>query len=99
MIIIHAVFNINSAKHDAFLEEIQPLIAASREESGNISYNLYKDTEKENVFTMVEVWQDTQAVASHNSSEHFTSFVGKAKDFLTAPLDIKAYEGHTLNLL
>ena len=60
MIIIHAVFHINPAKQDSFLEEIQPLIAASREESGNVSYELHKNTEKENVFTMVEVWEDAQ---------------------------------------
>ncbi|MGE7762183.1 putative quinol monooxygenase [Peribacillus sp. NPDC097895] len=98
MIIIHAVFNINPAKQDAFLEEIQPLIEASRAESGNVSYNLHKATEKDNQFTMVEIWQDKQAVASHNSSEHFTSFVGKAKEFLTAPLDVKAYDGQPLSL-
>ncbi|MCP3764870.1 antibiotic biosynthesis monooxygenase [Domibacillus sp. A3M-37] len=98
MIIIHAVFNIHPTKHNAFLEEIQPLIAASRAESGNVSYDLHKDTEKENVFIMVEVWQDAQAVASHNSSEHFTLFVGKAKGFLTAPLDVKAFEGKPLSL-
>ncbi|AOH54720.1 monooxygenase [Peribacillus muralis] len=96
MIIIHAVFNINPAKQDAFLAEIQPLIDSSRAESGNVSYNLHKDTEKDNQFTMVEIWEDKQAVASHNSSEHFTSFVGKAKDFLTAPLDVKAFEGQPL---
>ncbi|CAH0261017.1 Putative monooxygenase YcnE [Peribacillus sp. Bi96] len=97
MIIIHAVFNINPAKQDAFLEEIQPLIEASRAESGNVSYNLHKATEKDNQFTMVEIWQDKQAVASHNSSEHFTSFVGKAKEFLTAPLDVKAFDGQPLS--
>ncbi|MDQ0200977.1 quinol monooxygenase YgiN [Neobacillus ginsengisoli] len=98
MIIIHAKFHINPAKQDAFLKEIQPLIAASKAENGNISYSLQKDTENENVFTMVEVWQDLQAVASHNSSEHFTAFVSKAKDFLTAPLDVKSFEGQPLKL-
>jgi quinol monooxygenase YgiN len=97
MIIIHATFHIHAAKQDGFLQEIQPLIAASRAENGNISYRLQKDTETENVFTMIEVWQDMQAVASHNSSEHFTSFVANAKDFLTAPLDVKAFEGKPLN--
>ncbi|WP_285766965.1 putative quinol monooxygenase [Peribacillus sp. SI8-4] len=96
MIIIHAVFNINPAKQDAFLADIQPLIEASRAEIGNVSYNLHKDTENDNQFTMVEVWEDKQAVASHNSSEHFTSFVGKAKEFLTAPLDVKAFDGQPL---
>ena len=42
---------------------------------------------------MVEVWKDEATVASHNTSEHFTSFVSKAAQFLTAPLNIKAYNG------
>ena len=98
MIIIHATFHVHSAKQDTFLQEIQPLIANSRAEKGNISYSLQKDIEKENTFTMIEVWQDLQAVESHNSSEHFTSFVAKAKDLLTAPLDVKVFEGHPLNV-
>lgn len=98
MIIIHATFQINPAKENQFLEEIQPLISASREESGNISYRLQKDVEKEYVYMMVEVWQDMQAVASHNSSDHFTKFVAKAKDFLAAPLEVKAFEGQSLKL-
>ncbi|QEQ17867.1 putative quinol monooxygenase [Bacillus sp. BS98] len=93
MIIIHAIFQVDPAKQQAFLEEIQPLIHGSREESGNESYDLYKDSEKESVYTMVEVWKNEAAVASHNTSEHFTSFVSKAAQFLTAPLDIKAYNG------
>ncbi|OJE43574.1 monooxygenase [Bacillus proteolyticus] len=93
MIIIHAIFQVDPAKQQSFLEEIQPLLHGSREESGNISYNLNKDTEKESVYTMVEVWKDEAAVASHNTSEHFTSFVSKAPQFLTAPLDVKVYSG------
>jgi len=93
LIIIHAVFQVDSAKQQAFVEEIRPLIHASREESGNVSYDLYKDTEKESAYTMVEVWQDAEAVASHNASGHFTSFVKKANQFLTAPLDIQVYDG------
>ncbi|MDM8362274.1 putative quinol monooxygenase [Bacillus thuringiensis] len=93
MIIIHAIFQVDPAKQQAFLEEIQPLLHGSREESGNISYDLYKDTEKDSVYTMVEVWKDEAAVASHNTSEHFTSFVSKAPQFLTAPLNIKVYNG------
>lgn len=93
MIIIHAEFTVDSAKHQAFVQEIQPLIVASRLEDGNISYNLYKDTEQDNIFTMVEVWKDDKAVEIHNASEPFTSFVAKAGNFLTAPLDIKAFNG------
>ncbi|WP_433745753.1 putative quinol monooxygenase [Falsibacillus pallidus] len=93
MIIIHAGFTINPAKKEAFLNEIKPLIQASREEGGNISYKLYQDTENENVFTMVELWKDGEAVAAHNQSEHFTAFTGRAKEFLAAPLDVKVFNG------
>ncbi|MBA9084647.1 quinol monooxygenase YgiN [Fontibacillus solani] len=96
MILIHAGFFVDPLKEQNFLEEIASLIQASRQEAGNISYQLYKDTEKEHAFTMVEVWEDSAAVASHNSSEHFTSFSAKAGLFLTAPLDIKIYDGQRL---
>ncbi|MED4462752.1 putative quinol monooxygenase [Metabacillus fastidiosus] len=98
MIIMHAKLHVNPVKEDAFLEEIQPLIASSREEEGNISYRLQKDTENENVYTMIEVWQDMQAVASHNSSDHFIKFTAKAQDFLAAPLEIEVFEGQKLKL-
>ncbi|MCD7035384.1 antibiotic biosynthesis monooxygenase [Metabacillus sp. GX 13764] len=98
MIIIHALFQVNPEKQEEFLQEIQPLVAASREESGNISYDLVKDTDKENVFRMIEVWQDGPAVQSHNQSEHFTAFTGKAKAFLAAPLEAKIYEAQTMGM-
>jgi len=98
MIIIHANLQINPSKQDLFLKEIQPLVAASRAESGNISYRLQQDTESANVFTMVEVWQDLQAVAQHNASAHFTKFTENAKEFLTAPLEVQAFEGEPLEL-
>ncbi|MFS1512983.1 putative quinol monooxygenase [Chengkuizengella sp. SCS-71B] len=92
MIMIHAIIHVNPEKEQDFLKEIQSLIRDSRAESGNISYQLMKDTEKENVYMMVEEWKDVEAVQSHNSSEHFTAFVGKASEYLTSPLDAKVYE-------
>lgn len=97
MIIVHASMNVDPAKQELFLKEIQSLVTSSRNESGNVSYNLYKDTEKEGAYTMVEIWQDEAAVAAHNASEHFTGFVGVAKQFLTSPLAIKAFSGQPIN--
>ncbi|MEM1503049.1 putative quinol monooxygenase [Domibacillus sp. 8LH] len=97
MIIIHARFQVNPAKEQAFLEEIRPLIEGSRAEDGNIAYDLMKDTEQAHAYTMVEVWKDADAVAFHNTSSHFTAFVGKASEFLTAPLDVNSYEASPLS--
>lgn len=63
---------------------------------GNISYQLFKSVDQELAYTMVEVWKDQAAVASHNASEHFTAFTAKAGQFLAAPLDIKAFNGEPL---
>lgn len=93
MYIIHAVFEVAPDKEHGFLEEIRPLIQASREEEGNVSYDLVKDMEKAYTYKMVEVWQNGEAVEKHNQSGHFQAFVGKASEFLAAPLSIKIYEG------
>lgn len=93
MIIIHAVSSVNPEKEQAYVEEIQSLVKASRAESGNIAYDFYKSVETEHAYIMVEVWKDQEAVAVHNSSEHFTSFIAKAKAYLTAPLEVKVYSG------
>lgn len=97
MIIIHATFHVNPAKEAEFVNELAPLVTASQAEEGNIAYDLHKAVAKENVYTMVEVWRDQEAVGLHNNSEHFQAFVAKAKDYLTAPLDVQAFEGQPLN--
>ncbi|MDT3428720.1 quinol monooxygenase YgiN [Paenibacillus forsythiae] len=91
MIIIHATFHVKPDKREVFLSEIQPLLAGSQAEEGNVYYDLYEHTENKNVFIMVEAWRDSEAVDIHNATPHFTGFVGKAEEFLAAPLDVKVY--------
>lgn len=95
--IIHARFQLQPEQEQAFLEEIRSLVVASRAERGNISYDLMKDTEKENVYTMVELWTDSSAVEEHNKSVHFTAFASKAPQYLAARLDVKVYQGEEIN--
>lgn len=96
MIIIHAVSHVQAGKEQAYLADIQELVAASRTEDGNVSYDLYRDPLQDQTFIMVEVWKDAEAVAAHNASAHFTSFVAKAKDFLAAPLEVKVFNGEAV---
>ncbi|MBD7963554.1 putative quinol monooxygenase [Fictibacillus norfolkensis] len=93
MIIIHAGLTVQKEKEEAFLTEVKTLIEASRAESGNIQYDLKKDTEKEATYMMVEVWENQEAVQNHNTSEHFVAFGKKAQSFMAAPTDVKVYAG------
>jgi len=97
MIIVHATLHVNPAKEAEFLEAMKPLVQGSQAEEGNVAYDLHKAVGKENTYMMVEVWRDQAATASHNSSEHFTKFVASASEYLSAPLDVKAFEGQPLS--
>lgn len=37
----------------------------SRLEEGCISYSLYKDIESDNVYTIIEEWQDAESLNNH----------------------------------
>ncbi|MFJ7737675.1 putative quinol monooxygenase [Lysinibacillus sp. NPDC097287] len=96
MIIIHAQLQVKPDQEQAFLEEVKTLLSASRAEEGNISYDLMKSTEQDCHYTMVEVWKGLEAIAIHNTSEHFTAFTQKAPTFMAAPMDLKVFSGEAL---
>jgi quinol monooxygenase YgiN len=96
MIIIHAHFQITPEKEGAFLEEMHSLVAASRAEDGNVSYDLMKSTDTDHAYTMVEIWKDQPAVEAHNTSSHFTSFAGRAPEYMAAPIDVQIFAGEKI---
>ncbi|MNW27615.1 putative monooxygenase YcnE [compost metagenome] len=96
MLIIHAHMQIKPEQEQQFLAAAQPLVAASRLEEGNISYELTKSTEQEYRYTMVELWKDEAATAAHNSSEHFQAFVKIAPEFMAAPMDLQIFSGEQI---
>lgn len=96
MIVVHAKMQIQASARELFLSEVQTLIAASRAEEGNISYDLLEDTEQPNSFVMMEVWKDKEAIATHNASSPFQAFTSKAPQFMAAPVGIQAYDATAL---
>lgn len=96
MIIVHAKMQIQATARTQFLEEMKTLQAASRQEQGNISYELLEHTEQPNTYIMIEVWKDQEAIAAHNASSHFQAFVSQAPQFMAAPLQVQAYEASSL---
>lgn len=98
MMIIHAHLQVKPDQEQAFLEACKTLIEASRKEAGNGSYDLMKSTEHAGHFTMVETWKDAEAIAAHNTSDHFTAFGQKAAAFMAAPMDVKVFSGEPVQL-
>lgn len=82
------------AKEDkkAFLALAQPLIEASRAEAGNIAYGLYEDIKDETHLTFLEEWKDDNAIASHNSSKHFTQTFPKLLELCKKQGNVNVYK-------
>ncbi|VWX35303.1 putative quinol monooxygenase [Exiguobacterium oxidotolerans] len=91
MIAIEAKLEVQPAKRTEFLEATKALVDGSRLEAGNVSYDLFQSTEDENVFMMIEKWEDQAAVETHNTSAHFGQFVAFAQTALAKPLDVQTF--------
>lgn len=73
-----------SAVSDAVHEIIDP----SRQELGNLQYDLHRDLEKPGTFVFFERWASAEALEKHNATEHFKQFVASIDGKLDL-LDIK----------
>lgn len=97
MIITHVHFQIQPEKEAEFLQDMITLMTASRKEAGNHHYELMKSLEQDFAYTMVEVWEDEDAVKAHNESAHFQAFVQNAPSYLAARLKVESYSGSAIH--
>ena len=65
----------------------QQLVLASRQEAGNLRYDLHQDIENPNRVVFFEIWQSQAAVDEHGASAHFQNFL-KAVDGKTESVEI-----------
>ncbi|MFD2168468.1 putative quinol monooxygenase [Tumebacillus lipolyticus] len=82
MVIIHAYLVVNPKHREQFLQLARHITSGSQAEEGNISYRLYEDAERSDAFVIVEKWKDHQAIAHHNQTDHFKSFIRDVKGLL-----------------
>ena len=54
---------------------LNTIVEATRQEEGNISYELHQDIANPNTYVFIEVWKSQEAIDAHNNSAHFQEFV------------------------
>lgn len=84
---IVALISVKAEYAETLAMKFIELVKASREEEGNISYDLHREIGNPNRFVFVENWKSQAAVDAHNASGHFQAFV-KAIDGKTDNLEI-----------
>ncbi|MEH0835440.1 antibiotic biosynthesis monooxygenase [Pectobacterium cacticida] len=67
---------------------LKQVVSPSRQEAGNLQYDLHEVADKPGAFVFFERWKDRAALAEHEQSAHFKNFV-KELDGKTDGMDIK----------
>ena len=67
------------------------LAANSRKESGSRSFEILRDVERANHFTIVEVWENRAAYDQHLMAAHTRTFRDKIQPYLGSPFDTRLY--------
>lgn len=92
MIKIVAVSTLKPGVLQDYLKAVAELIEKSNQEEGCISYQLYQDKVDENKVAMFEEWKDEQAIALHNSSEHFTRICPQLSQYCVGDSIVNYYK-------
>jgi len=95
IVVLAKVYPKNGCK-DSIIEISEELIEKTREEDGNIEYQLLMSL-NDNTLTFVEKWETLDDLKKHMGSPHFQSFGEETKDFVEKT-DIQVIGAEELNL-
>jgi len=79
------------AKDDA-LALLQQLAEASRQDAGNVRFEVLQQSSRQNHCTIVEVWQDQQALEAHAMAAHTRQFRDKFQPMSGSLYDERLYQ-------
>jgi quinol monooxygenase YgiN len=89
MIVVVGRVQTDADRRAALIGVGHAVAAASRQETGCISYRLYEDTERANEFVFVEEWESSDALQQHFATEHVDAFMRAITATLMGPPDVK----------
>ena len=72
-------------------KQLQQFAEDSRKDSGSVRFEIMRDVERSNHFTIVEVWQSRQAYEAHLGLAHTKTFREKIQPGLGSPFDERLY--------
>ena len=79
------------------IEFAQDLIKKSKEEPGNIDYNLFVNTD-DNTLLFVEQWDSVEILKNHLKTEHFIKFGENISDLVVSDLEINVFDANSISL-
>ena len=92
MILVHATVPVDPDSHDAAVDAIEDVVAASREEDGVLEYRAFTEVGDDDTFHFLERYEDDAAFASHAQSDHFMQFAGALPEFVAGEPELVRFE-------
>ena len=69
-----AIFRFDKEHLDTAMQAFRIMASATRQEPGNLAYNLYRGIDDDMEFYIVEHWASPEALAAHERSDAFIHF-------------------------
>lgn len=85
---IVATITVKAEYKEDMIKVLHEVVDKTRQEEGNISYDLNVSVENPLRFVILEVWKSAEAIETHNQSAHFKAFVDAIKGRIES-LDIE----------
>ena len=70
---------IKQYKTDEFVESMRSFSRKIRQEKGCLGYSVYRDSEKENTYSVVGEWKTRPAMEKHFKTQDFEVMIGAAR--------------------
>jgi len=84
-VLIIAKMSAKPGKGDELFAALNRCVAPSRQEAGNVHYDLYRSTENPDNFLFHETWKSMAAIDEHEAQPHFLQLVADVESLLATP--------------
>lgn len=98
MVVVISKLTVKPEKKQELLAAAKELIAATREETGCISYSLLDDPYTNDRCIFVEEWSDKGALEQHFTTPHIAKWRQQSKDLLSAKSDLSVYQADKITM-
>ncbi len=92
MIIVHGMFPVRKQSRQRALELMQEMAAASRLETGCVSYEFYGSLTNDCQFLLFQEWESVEALQAHFETEHMEIFLAELPSILDGEIVTRRYE-------
>lgn len=92
MINVVAKHFVKEDKVAEFIEKAKKLVECTLKEEGCIKYGLFQDENNPAILTIIEEWENKDALDKHMKTEHFLSIVSALGALDEKPKEINLYK-------